>query len=78
MTSIWQAISPHHWFKFCLRNGADGWRVLSGVLLAATGTEALFADIGHFSQHSIQLAFCLVVVSATILCSPGPYFIAHR
>ncbi len=60
-----QALSPHYWFAFCLRNGSDGWRVLSGVLLAATGTEALFADIGHLSQRSIQLGFCLVVVRST-------------
>jgi len=29
------------------RNGHTGWRVLSGVLLCATGTEAMFADIGR-------------------------------
>lgn len=76
--SLLQAFSPHYWFAFCLRNMSQGWRVLSGVLLAATGTEALFADIGHFSQRSIQLAFCLVVVGAACATALSLFFSARN
>ena len=31
------------------RNKTDGWRSLGGILLAFTGVEALFADLGAFS-----------------------------
>lgn len=59
--TILKAFSPHYWFLFFTRNGHTGWRVLSGVLLCSTGTEALFADLGHFSRPAIQLSFMLVV-----------------
>ena len=36
---VLQALSPHHWFQFFLRNRGEAWRALSGVLLSATGTE---------------------------------------
>lgn len=36
---VTQALSPHYWFRFFLRNRGEAWRVLSGVLLSATGTE---------------------------------------
>jgi hypothetical protein len=32
-----------------VRNGTEGWKSLGGILLAFTGVEALFADLGAFS-----------------------------
>ena len=43
-------------------NGEEGWRSLGGILLAFTGVEALFADLGAFSMRAIQiswLCYCL-------------------
>lgn len=37
-----------------MRNGTDGWRSLGGILLAFTGVEALFADLGAFSRRYIH------------------------
>ncbi|MCI27707.1 potassium transporter 5-like [Trifolium medium] len=37
------------------RNGKDGWLSLGGIFLAITGTEAMFADLGHFNVPAIQL-----------------------
>lgn len=34
-----------------MRNGTDGWKSLGGILLAFTGVEALFADLGAFSRR---------------------------
>lgn len=55
--SIFAAVSPHFAVRFFLRNGFNGWRMLGGILLCNTGSEALFADLGHFSVKAIQATF---------------------
>ncbi|VFR00205.1 unnamed protein product [Cuscuta campestris] len=71
-TIVWNpkivsALSPHYIIKFFRDTGRDGWISLGGVLLSVTGTEAMFADLGHFNSLSMRLAFvfgvypCLVV-----------------
>lgn len=52
---VFAAISPHYAVRFFMRNGFDGWRMLGGILLCVTGTEAMFADLGHFSVTAIQV-----------------------
>ncbi|KAF8760579.1 hypothetical protein HU200_010050 [Digitaria exilis] len=47
--------------------GRDGWMSLGGVLLAITGTEAMFADLGHFTAASIRLAFVGVIYPCLVL-----------
>ncbi|XP_073281237.1 potassium transporter 4-like [Primulina huaijiensis] len=55
------ALSPHYIVRFFGQTGRDGFMALGGVLLAITGTEAMYADLGHFTSFSIRLAFiCLV------------------
>lgn len=44
---------------------------LGGILLCITGSEAMFADLGHFSQLSIQIAFTSVVYPSLILAYMG-------
>ena len=59
--SVLKAFSPYFAGEHLVRNKTDGWRSLGGILLAFTGCEALFADLGAFSRHAIQLswvAFC--------------------
>jgi KUP system potassium uptake protein len=41
--------------------------VLGGVVLAVTGTEALFADLGHFGKLPIRLSFLSLVYPALLL-----------
>ncbi len=36
----------------------DAWRGLGSVLLAVTGSEALYADMGHFSANAIRVSEC--------------------
>ena len=40
-----------------MRNKTDGWESLGGILLAFTGVEALFADLGAFTRPAIQLSW---------------------
>jgi KUP system potassium uptake protein len=53
---IFKALSPHYLFLFFIRNGFSGWTSLGGTLLCITGTEAMYADLGHFSKASIRVS----------------------
>lgn len=50
-SSILKAFSPYFAGSFLMRNGKDGWLQLGGILLAFTGVETLFADLGAFSRR---------------------------
>ena len=54
---VLKAFNPGEGFMYLIRNGTDGWRSLGGVLLAFTGVEALFADLGAFSKRAIQISW---------------------
>ncbi|KAL8134477.1 hypothetical protein AgCh_009486 [Apium graveolens] len=64
---IVSAISPHYIITFFKETGTDGWISLGGILLSITGTEAMFADLGHFTAMSIRLAFITVVYPCLIV-----------
>ncbi|KAI8560711.1 hypothetical protein RHMOL_Rhmol04G0277700 [Rhododendron molle] len=69
--SIFKAISPHYMFRFFSRNGKEGWLLLGGTVLCITGSEALFADLGHFSRSSIQIAFLFTIYPSLVLTYAG-------
>lgn len=55
--TVLKAFSPYFAGAYLVRNGYDGWRSLGGLLLAFTGVEALFADLGAFSRRAIQISW---------------------
>lgn len=64
---ILAALSPHHGLNFFWRHGFRGALILGGVVLAVTGAEALYADMGHFGRRPIRLAWsCLVFPSLAL------------
>uniref|UniRef100_A0A0D6R6M7 Potassium transporter n=1 Tax=Araucaria cunninghamii TaxID=56994 RepID=A0A0D6R6M7_ARACU len=69
--SILRAFSPYYAYKFFRKTGIDGWISLGGILLSITGTEAMFADLGHFTPLSIRIAFAGFVYPCLILCYLG-------
>jgi KUP system potassium uptake protein len=61
------AINPTYALFFFAQNPMIGLVALGFVLLAVTGGEALYADLGHFGRKPIQTAwFYLVLPSLTI------------
>ena len=54
---VLKAFSPYFAGAWFVRNKTDGWRSLGGILLAFTGVEALFADLGAFTRRAIQLSW---------------------
>ncbi|XP_068658697.1 probable potassium transporter 2 [Aristolochia californica] len=65
--SIYRALSPYYIYKFFQATGKDGWLSLGGILLCITGTEAMFADLGHFTDGSIKLAFACVIYPCLVV-----------
>lgn len=68
---VYQALSPFYMYKFLKKTQKGGWMSLGGILLCITGSEAMFADLGHFSQLSIKIAFTFVVYPSLILAYMG-------
>ncbi|XP_057491209.1 potassium transporter 8-like isoform X1 [Actinidia eriantha] len=68
---IYKALSPYYMYKFLKKTQRGGWMSLGGILLCITGSEAMFADLGHFSQLSIKIAFTFVVYPSLILAYMG-------
>ncbi|XP_020522336.1 potassium transporter 2 isoform X2 [Amborella trichopoda] len=68
---VYQALSPYYMYKFLKKTRKGGWMSLGGILLCITGSEAMFADLGHFSYRAIQMAFTFVVYPALILAYMG-------
>lgn len=54
---VLRAFSPYFAGAWFVRNKTAGWRSLGGILLAFTGVEALFADLGAFTRRAIQLSW---------------------
>jgi KUP system potassium uptake protein len=61
------ALSPHHGAAFFVRHGVHGLLILGSVVLAVTGGEALYADMGHFGIRPIRLTWTFLVLPALVL-----------
>lgn len=68
---VFQAFNPAYIIIFFRRNGLRAWYALGGLVLCITGGEAMFADLGHFSVRSIQIAFSFVVYPCLLLAYMG-------
>ncbi|OMO49808.1 potassium transporter [Corchorus olitorius] len=65
------AVSPYYIYNFFKKAGKDGWCSLGGIVLCITGTEAMFADLGHFSQLSVRIGFTAVVYPCLVVAYMG-------
>ncbi|KAK9089976.1 hypothetical protein Sjap_023153 [Stephania japonica] len=65
---VLRAFNPKYIVDYFTRNGKEAWVSLGGIVLCITGTEAMFADLGHFSLRAVQISFSSTVFPA-ILCA---------
>jgi KUP system potassium uptake protein len=65
--AIFGAINPWHAVTFFHEDGTRGFLVLGAVVLALTGAEALYADMGHFGRRPIRLAWFALALPALML-----------
>jgi KUP system potassium uptake protein len=67
------AVNPMHAVRFFRANGFRGFEVLGWAVLAITGAEALYADMGHFGRRPIRIGWYWAVFPALVLnyCGQG-------
>ncbi len=65
--AILAALSPSHAIHFMLAHPLATFFSLGAVVLAVTGTEALYADMGHFGVGPIRRAWFFIVLPALVL-----------
>ncbi|WP_433891194.1 potassium transporter Kup [Streptomyces sp. CA-111067] len=65
--SILKALSPTYALGFLFGHFGTSFFALASVVLAVTGAEALYADMGHFGRRSITRAWALLVLPALVL-----------
>jgi len=61
------ALNPLHAFAFLTGHGAASFVVLGSVVLAVTGAEALYADMGHFGKKAVRVGWFSLVAPALVL-----------
>ena len=61
------ALNPWHAARFAFTYRWHAFFVLGAVVLAVTGAEALYADMGHFGRRPIRLVWFAVVLPALLL-----------
>ncbi|MBU6301478.1 MAG: KUP/HAK/KT family potassium transporter [Verrucomicrobia bacterium] len=61
------ALSPHWGIGYLLHHGQHGIVIMGMVLLAVTGCEALYADIGHFGAPPLKRAWFFLAYPALVL-----------
>ena len=77
--AILAAVNPLHAVAFLLENGRIAFLSLGAVVLALTGAEALYADMGHFGKKPIRMAWFLIAFPALALnyLGQGGLLLAH-
>jgi len=69
--AVLQAFSPRYAVAYFQEHGLHGALILGAVVLAVTGGEALYADMGHFGRRPIRLAWFVIVMPALFLAYLG-------
>ncbi|HEX9195778.1 MAG TPA: potassium transporter Kup [Azonexus sp.] len=65
--AILHALNPLYGIEFLFDNKAMALMAMGNVVLAVTGAEALYADMGHFGRKPIQRAWFAFVLPALVL-----------
>ena len=68
---VFRALNPFHSVFFMWSNPSGAWLALQSVILAVTGAEALYADMGHFGRSPIQLSWHAVVLPCLVFSYLG-------
>ena len=76
---VLEAFSPTYAIAFFAHDPLLAFLALGSVVLAITGAEALYADMGHFGRKPISLAWLVLVLPCLMLnyMGQGALLIAH-
>ena len=64
---IFETLNPMNAVKFFVADGFRAFIALGSVVLAVTGAEALYADMGHFGRKPIGISWMAFVLPALML-----------
>jgi KUP system potassium uptake protein len=64
---VLRALSPSYAVSFFAEHGGTAFIALGSIVLAVTGAEALYADMGHFGRPPIRRAWFFLVFPALML-----------
>jgi KUP system potassium uptake protein len=84
LISIWQtphillAFNPWWAINFFMIDGLAAFLALGSVVLAVTGAEALYADMGHFGRKPIRVSWLCFVLPALMMNYMGQGALLHR
>lgn len=76
---ILNALNPAYAIQFFADRGAGVFLAIGAVVLAMTGAEALYADMGHFGRPAIRIAWSCLVLPGLALnyFGQGALLLAH-
>ena len=77
--AVLAAVNPVWALRFFMEHGALAWLALGAVVLAVTGGEALYADMGHFGRVPIRMAWLGLVLPSLVLnyFGQGAFILSH-
>ncbi len=77
--AVLHALNPIHGWNLLHSHPESAVAILGSVVLAITGVEALYADMGHFGRQSIIRAWYLLVLPGLTLnyFGQGAYLLSH-
>ena len=64
---LFQMLNPLNMFKFYFAEPLPAFIAMGSVVLAVTGAEALYADMGHFGRRPIKFSWLYFVMPALLL-----------
>jgi KUP system potassium uptake protein len=65
--SVFRALSPTYGYDLVLSEPGAAFLALGAIFLVVTGSEALYADMGHFGRHAIRIGWFAIVFPALTL-----------
>ena len=65
--AVLAALNPLHALRFVTTHAVESFVVLGAVVLAVTGAEALYADMGHFGKRPVRIGWFSIVAPALVL-----------
>ena len=71
-----EALLPTYAIDYAIHHGFHTFIILSSVILAVTGAEALYADLGHFGKRPIRIGWFFIVAPALVINYLGQAVVA--
>ena len=76
---VLEAVNPWHGWVLLRDHPLQITALLGGIVLAITGVEAIYADMGHFGRRAIMLAWYGIALPGLVLnyFGQGAYVLSH-